>query len=159
MMCLFTCAAYLVMLRMDTMCSKVSCCVDWASMNWFTHYLKLLTSFVVVVPVSHLRASPKKDNRLLFRQLLLFICPSNEGSMFRRLIAVIIAGLQESYISLIMVSSTCRGRIRWVGAAGWWLRKCNSWCVLSTCLLKYFQWHSRCPSDMCTVIIHECQVR
>ena len=158
MLCLFTCTAYLVMLRMYTMCTKVSCCVDWPSMSWFTHSLILLTSYVVAVPVSHLRALPKKGNRLLLQWLLLLTCPSNEGSVFRRLIAEMMVGLQESCISLILVSSTCSGDIRWVGAAGWWLRNCKSWCVLSTCLLKYFQWHSRCPSDMCAVIIHEWHV-
>ena len=92
MLCLFTCAAYLVMLRMDTMCSKVSCCVDWASMSWFTCSLILLTSFVVAAPVSPLRLSPKKGSRLLLWQLLLFTCSSNEGSMFKRLIAEMIVG-------------------------------------------------------------------
>ena len=140
------------------MCTKVSCCVDWASMSRFTCSLILLTSFVVAVPVSHLRALPKKGSRLLLRWLLLFICPSNEGSVFRRLIAEIMVGLQELYISLIGVSSTCCGDIEWVGAARLWLRNCNSWCVLSTCLLKYFQWCSMCPSDTCAVIIHEWHV-
>ena len=155
MLCLFACAVYYVMLRMDTMWTKVSWCVDWASMSWFTCSLIQLTSFVVAVPVSHLRALSKKGNRLLLRHLLLFTCPSNEGSVFRRLIAEMTVGLQELYRSLIVVSSTCSGDIKWVSAAGQWLRNCNSWHVLSTCLLKYFQWHSRCPSDMCAVVIHE----
>ena len=81
-------------------------------MSWFTHSLILLTSFVDVVPVSHLRASPKKGNKLLLRQLLLFKCPSNEGSVFRRLIAEMTVGLQELYISLIVVSSTYSGDIK-----------------------------------------------
>ena len=159
MLCLFTCAAYCVMLRIDTMWTKVSCCVDWASVSWFTYSLILLTSFVVAVPVNHLRVLPKKGNKLLLRWLLLSTCPSNEGSVFRRLIAEMMVGLQELYISLIVVSSTCSGDIKWVGAAGHWLRNCNSWHVLSTCLLQYFQWHSRCPRDMCAVIIHEWHVR
>ena len=146
MLCLFTCVAYLVTLRMDTMCTRVSCCVDWTSMSWFTCSLILLTSFVVAVPVSHLRALHKKGNRLLLRWLLLFTCPSNEGSVFRRLIAEMMVGLQESYISLILVNSTCSVDIKWAGVAGQWLRNCNSWHVLTTCLLNYFQWHSRCPS-------------
>ena len=158
MLCLFTCAAYCVMLRIDTMCTKVSCCVDWASMNWFTISLILLTSFVVAVPVSHLTVLPKKGNKLLLRQLLLFTCPSNEGSVFRRLIAEMMVGLWELYISLIVMSSTCSGDIKWVGTAGHWPRNCNSWCVLSSCLLKYFQWCSSCPSDTCAVIIHEWHV-
>ena len=76
-------------------------------MSWFTCSLILLTSFVVAVPVSNLRAVPKKGNRPILRGLLLFTCPSNEGSVFRRLIAEMMVGLQESYISLILVSSTC----------------------------------------------------
>ena len=68
-------------------------------------------------------------------------------------------GLQELNISLIVVSYTCSGDIKWVDAAGCWLRNCNSWCVISTCLLKYFQWCPRCPSDMCAVIIYEWHVR
>ena len=155
MLCLFTCAAYHVTLRMDTMCTKVSCWVDWASVSWVTCSLIMLKSFVVAVPVNHLRVSHKKGNKLLLRWLLLFTCPSNEGSVFRRLIAEMMVGLQELYISLIVVSSTWSGDIKWVGAADQWLRNCNSWHVLSTCLLKYFQWHSRCPSDTCALNIHE----
>ena len=159
MLCLFTCAAYHLMLRIHTMCTRVSCCVDWASMSWFTCSLILLTSFVVAVPVSYLRASPKKGSKLLLRWLLLFTCPTNEGSVFRRLIAEMTVVLQELYISLIVVSSTCSRDIKWVGAAGQWLRNCNSWHVLSTCTLKYFHWCSRCPNDTCAVIIHEWCVR
>ena len=55
-LCLLTCPAYLVAFRMDLTCTKVSCCVNWVSISWFTCCLILLTSFVVVVPVSHLRA-------------------------------------------------------------------------------------------------------
>ena len=63
-------------------------------------------SFVMAVPVSHLRALPKKGNRLLLQHVLLFMCPSNKGSVFRRLSAEMMVGLQELYISLIVVSST-----------------------------------------------------
>ena len=116
-LCLFTRAAYLVTLRIDTMCTKVSCCVGWVSVSWFICSLILLTSFVVAVPIRHLRASPKKGNRLLLWWVLLFMCPSNEGSVFKRLIAEMMVGLQELYISLIVVSSTWSDDIKWVGAA------------------------------------------
>ena len=63
----------------------------------------LLTSFVVAVPITHLRVLPKKGNRLLLQQVLLCMCPLNEGSVFKRLIAEMMVGLQELYISLIVV--------------------------------------------------------
>ena len=47
----------------------------------------------------------------------------------------------------------------WVGADGCWLRNCNSWCVLVSCLLNTLQWCSRCPKEMCAVMIQECHVR
>ena len=55
------------------------------------------------------------SNRLLFRSLFLFECPSKEGSVFIRLIADTMVGLQELYISLMLVSSTCSVDISWVG--------------------------------------------
>ena len=105
-LCLFTSAAYLVTFRIDTMCTTVSCCVDWVSISWFTCSLMLLTSFEVAVPVSYLRVSSNKSNRLFLWWVLLFMCPWNEGSVFRRLIVEMMVGLQELYISLIVVSST-----------------------------------------------------
>ena len=41
--------------------------------------------------------------------ITVFMWPSNEGSMFKRLIAEMMVGLQELYISLIVVSSTWSG--------------------------------------------------
>ena len=55
----------------------------------------MLMSLVVAVPVSQLRALPKKGNRLLLVHLLLFEVPSNEESVFKRLIAVMMMGLYE----------------------------------------------------------------
>ena len=43
---------------------------------------------------------------------LLLTCPLNEGSVFSRLVAEMMVVLQESYISLIVVSSTCSGDIK-----------------------------------------------
>ena len=94
-------------------------------MSWFTCFLIL---FVVAVPVSHLKASPKKGNMLLLWWELLCMCPSNEGYVMSRLIAEMMEGLQEMYMSLMVSSSTCSGDSKWVGAAGQWLRNCSSWC-------------------------------
>ena len=63
-LCLLTCAAYLVMFNIDMMCTRVSC-DNCMAINWFIHVLILFMSFVVVVPVSHLRASPRKDSKFL----------------------------------------------------------------------------------------------
>ena len=150
MLCLLICAAYLVSFRIDIMCTKVSCCADWVLMSWFTCVLMLFTSFVVAVPLSHLRASPRKGNRLLLWLVLLCVCPSNEGSVFRRLIAKMMVGLQELHISLIVVSSTWSGDNKWEGAAGWWVKDSSSWHVLSICLLKYFQWFQVSQWDLCS---------
>ena len=70
MCCLFTCAAYHVMLRIDTMCTIASCYMDCAVISWFTLFLILLTSLVVAAPVIQLWASPKKGNKLLLTHLL-----------------------------------------------------------------------------------------
>ena len=113
---------------------------------------------MVAVPVSHLRASPRKGNKLLLWQVFGCDFPSKEGFVFIKLIADIIVGLQELYMSSVFESSTCNLDISWVGADGYWLRNCSSWCVLISCLLKAFQCHSRCPKETCAVIIHEWQV-
>ena len=67
MLCLLTCTAYQVTFIIDTICTKVSCCDDWVMMSWFTLVLILFTSFMVAVPVSHLRVSPRKGNKLLLQ--------------------------------------------------------------------------------------------
>ena len=64
-LCLLTRAAYLVTFSIDITCTKVSCCDDWVTINWFIWVLMLFMSFVVPVPVSHLRASPRKGSKLL----------------------------------------------------------------------------------------------
>ena len=64
MQCPLTWTAYLVMFSMDMTCTKVSC-DDWVAIDWFIHVLMLFMSFVVAVPVSHLRASPRKGSKLL----------------------------------------------------------------------------------------------
>ena len=56
-------------------------------------FLDCIDIFLVVVPVSQLKVSPKKGSRLLLTQLLCLECPSNEGSVFKRLMAGMIMGL------------------------------------------------------------------
>ena len=51
----------------------------------------LFMSFVVAVPVSHLRSSPKKGNKLLW-QVCDCDCPSKEGLVCNKLIADIMVG-------------------------------------------------------------------
>ena len=57
-------------LRIDTMCTRVSCCLACAVMSLFTLFLILVTSLVVAVPVCQHRALPKNSNRLLLVCLL-----------------------------------------------------------------------------------------
>ena len=58
MLCLLTYVAYLVMFKIDTICTRVLCCDVYVTVSWFIHILMLWMSFVVAVPVSQLRASP-----------------------------------------------------------------------------------------------------
>ena len=69
--------------------------------------LMLFMSFVVAVPISHLRASPRKGSKLLQWQMCGCDCPLKEGLVCNKLIADIIVVLQELYMSSILVSSTC----------------------------------------------------
>ena len=155
MLCLLTCTAYGVTLSIDTMCTKVLCCDECVVMSWFTLVLMLFMSFMVAVPVSHLRASPMRGNKLHLQQVLCCDFPSKKVFVFIRLIADMIVGLQELYMASVFESSTCSVDISWVSADGCWFRNCSSWCVLISCLLNDFQLHSRCPKETCVVIIHE----
>ena len=67
MLCLLTCVAYLVMLKIDTICTRVLCCDVCVAISWFIHVLMLWMSFVVAVPVSQLRVSPRKGSKLLLQ--------------------------------------------------------------------------------------------
>ena len=100
------------------MCTKVSCCDDCVTMSWFTLVLMLFTSFVVAVPVSHLRASPRNGNKLCLWRVLYCDFPSKEGFVFIRLIADMMVGMQELYMSSMFESSTCNVDISWVSADG-----------------------------------------
>ena len=118
-------------------------------------FLMLFMSFVVAVPVSHLRASPRKGSKLLLWQMCDCDCPSKEGLVCNKLIANIMVGLQELYMSLMLMSSACSVDSGWVSADGCWSRKHSNCCVLASCLLKAFQWCSRCPRETCIVMIQE----
>ena len=62
---LFTWTAHLVIFRIDMTLTRVPCSLACSCISWFTCCLISHVSFVVVVPVSHFSASPKKGNRLL----------------------------------------------------------------------------------------------
>ena len=101
MLCLLTCTAYRVTLIIDMICTKVSCCDDCVVMSWFTLVLILFTSFVVAVPVSHLRASLRKGSRLLLQQLI--GCGWLDWSSFT---VDVMVDSAELYTSLILDSSS-----------------------------------------------------
>ena len=139
MLCLLTCAAYLVMFSIDITCTKVSCCNDWVAINWLILVLMLFMSFVVAVPVSYQRASPRNGSKLLLQQMCDCDCLSKVGLVCNKSIADILVVLQELYVSSMLVSSTCSIDSSWVGADGCWFKKCSNWHVLISCLLKAFQ--------------------
>ena len=66
-LCLLTCVAYLVMFKIDTMCTRVLHCDVCVVISWFILVLMLWMSFVVAIPVSQLRASPQKGSKLLLQ--------------------------------------------------------------------------------------------
>ena len=78
-LCLLTWAAYLVIFSIDMMCTRVSCCDDCVAINWFISVLMLFMYFVVAVPMSQLRASPRTGSKLLLQQMCGCDCPSKEG--------------------------------------------------------------------------------
>ena len=62
---LLSCVAYLVMFKIDTMCTRVLCCDACVVISWFILVLMPWMSFVVAVPVSQWRVSPRKGSKLL----------------------------------------------------------------------------------------------
>ena len=106
-LCLLTCVAYLVTFSIDMMWTRVSCCDDCVVISWFICVLILFISFVVVVPVSQLRASPRKGSKLLMQQMCVCGCPSKEGLDCNNFIADIMVVLLELYMSSMFESSTC----------------------------------------------------
>ena len=77
-LCLLTCVAYLVTFSIDMMWTRISCCDDCVAISWFIHVLMLFISFVVAMPVSQLKASPRKGSMLLLWQMCVCSCPSKE---------------------------------------------------------------------------------
>ena len=157
-LCLLTCMAYLVTFSIDMMCTRVSCCDDCVVISWLICVLMLFMSFVVAVPVSQLRVSPKKGSKLLLQQMCGCDCPSKEGLDCNNFIADIMVVLPELYMSSMFESSTCNVDSSWVWTDGCWSRECSDCHVLASCLLKVFQCHSRLPRETCAVIIQECHV-
>ena len=106
-LCLLTCGAYLVTFSIDMMWTRVSCCDDCVVISWFICVLILFISFVLAVPVSQLRASPRKGSKLLLEQMCVCGYPAKEGLDCNNFIADIIAVLPELYMSSMFESSTC----------------------------------------------------
>ena len=87
MCCLLTCMAYLVTFSIETTCTKVSCWVC-VLISWLILFLMFLISLVMVVPVSQLRASPKKGKRLLLLHFLKGDTPLKEDFLLNSWVAV-----------------------------------------------------------------------
>ena len=122
-------------------------------MSWFILVLMLCISLVVAVPVSQLRAVPRKGNKLLLHHVL--VCSWVE---FGRLMAEVIVVSLDLHMSYMLDNSNWSVVSSCVGADGCWSNDLRNCCVLVSCLLKSFQWHSKFPSDMCMVVIQECLV-
>ena len=86
-LCLLTCVAYLVMFKIDTMCTRVLCCDVCVAVSWFILVLMLWMSFVMAVTVSQLRSSPRKGSKLLLQQMC--VCGWLDCSNFRADIIVV----------------------------------------------------------------------
>ena len=99
-LCLLTCVAYLVMFKIDMMCTRVLHCDACVAISWFILVLMLCMSFVVAVPVSQLRASPRKGSKLLLQ----WMCVHGwlECSNF---IADVMVVSPEWYMSLMLDNS------------------------------------------------------
>ena len=119
-------------------------------MSWFILVLMLHTSLVVAVPVSQLRAVPRKGNKLLLLHVL--VCSWLE---FSRLMAEVVVVSLDLYMSCMLDNSSWSVVSSCVGADGCWSKDLRNCCVLVSCLLKSFQWHSKFSSHTCTVMIQE----
>ena len=108
-LCLLTWAAYLVTFSIDMICTRVSCCNDFVVISWFIHVSILFISFVVAVPVSQLRQSPRKGSKLLLWQMCVCDCPSKEGLDCNNFIADIMVVLPELYILLVVLTVVAFG--------------------------------------------------
>ena len=99
--CLLTCMAYLVIFNIDTMCIRIWHCDACVAMSWFILVLMLCMSFVVAVPVSQLRASPRKGSKLLLQWMC--VCGWLDCSSF---IADVMVVSPELYMSLMLDSAS-----------------------------------------------------
>ena len=135
------------------MWTRVLHCDFCIAMSWLILVLMLWISFVVAVPVSQLRASPRKGSRLLLHHAL--VCSWLE---FSSLIAEVIVVSLDLYMSCMLDNSSWSIVRSCVGADGCWSKDLRNCCILVSCLVKSFQWHSKFPSDMCAVMIQECLV-
>ena len=106
-LCLLTWVAYLVTFSIDMVCTRVSCCHHCVAIHWFIYVLMLFMSFVVAVPVSQLRASPRKGSKLLLKCMCGCDCPSKERLHCNNFIVDIMVVLSELYMSSMFESSTC----------------------------------------------------
>ena len=131
MLCLFTCVAYLVSFSMDTMCTRVLHCGVRVTISWFILVLILCISLVVAVPVSQLRAVPRKGNRLL-----LCCVPVCSWLEFSRLMAEFIDVSLDLYMSCILNNSSWSVVRSCVGTDGNWSKDLRNCCDFVSCLLK-----------------------
>ena len=106
LVCLFCCTDYyvdvftcspgwhiLLMLKIEMMWTRVSCCLCCVAINWLIFVLLLLTSLVVAVPVNQQNASPRTGRRFLLICLLETKTPLNEGFFFKNWVAARISDL------------------------------------------------------------------
>ena len=105
-------------------------------MRWFILVLILHISLVAAVPVSQLRAVPRKGNKLLLNHVL--VCSWLE---FRRFTAEVIVVLLDCYMSCMLDNSNWSVVSSCVGAEGCWSNDLRNHCVLVSCPLKSFQCH------------------
>ena len=106
---------------------------------------------MVAVPVSQLRASPRKGSRLLLHCAL--VCSWLE---FSSLMAEVIVVSLDLYKSCMLDNSSYSVVSNCVGAGGYLSKDLRNCCILVSCLVKSFQWCSKFPSDTCAVMIQEC---
>ena len=114
MLCLLTCVAYQVTFNIETMWTRVLHCDVCVAMSWFILVLMLWISLVVAVPVSQLRASPRKGSRLLLHHVL--VCIWLE---FSRLVAEVIVVSLDLYMSCMLDNSSWSVVSSCAGADGW----------------------------------------
>ena len=153
MLCLLTCVAYLVTFNIDTMWARVLHCDVCIAMSWLILVLMLWISFVVAVPISQLMASPRKGRKLLLHCALAY-----SWLEFSSFMAEVIVVSLDLYMSCMLDNSSWSVVSSCVGADGCWSKDLRNCCILVTCLVKSFQWHSKFPSDTCAVMIQECLV-